>query len=97
MKEVQLKRVAKALADPQRFSILQRIGTAREMACRQLLSEFTVTPATMSHHLKELSTAGLIETRKQGQCIFARSCPDVVTDYLHELEKRLAPAGRKNG
>ncbi len=60
-------RIAKALADPTRFSILARIAAEPDMACQRLIEEFAVTPATMSHHLKELGGADLVEMRARGQ------------------------------
>lgn len=92
MTDVQFNRIAKALADPQRFAILRRIaGSRKEPACRDLVQEFEVTAATISHHLKELSTAGLVEGRKDGQCMYLSARPNVLEDYLNEIARRLLP------
>jgi ArsR family transcriptional regulator len=83
-------RIAKALADPRRFEILQTISAGRsEVACKALLAAFEVTPATMSHHLKELATAGLIEARKEGQCMHLSPRRDVIAAWRAELSRRL--------
>ncbi len=67
----QFHQVAKALADPQRFAILERIARERgELACKALVQEFPISQATISHHLKELSEAGLIDCRRKAQCAF---------------------------
>ncbi|HEY0780149.1 MAG TPA: ArsR family transcriptional regulator, partial [Gemmatirosa sp.] len=57
--------------------------------CKRMVTEFPVSQATISHHLKELSTAGLIEARREGQCGHYRVCPGVLDDYLAEVASRL--------
>ena len=90
------QRVAKALADPRRFEILERIAAAGpELACRSLNECFPVSQATISHHLKELTGAGLVEARREGQYVFYRTCPRVMRDYVAELERRLASVVRE--
>ena len=93
MEDAQFNRVAKALADPQRFAILRRIaeGGNEAVPCKSLVAQFAVTPATISHHLKELGTAGLIEGRKEGQCMYLSSNREVLAAYLREVERRLRP------
>ena len=90
MDDAQFNRIAKALADPQRFAILQQIaaGGAQEVACQAVVAQFSLRPATISHHLKELTTAGLIEGRKTGQCVQLRSKPMVLSQYLREVARR---------
>lgn len=87
----QLQRIAKALADPQRFAILQRIARQSEVACKQLVSEFSITQATISHHLKELVAADLIHYRRVGQCAMLSRGEDILVDYLDHLNRRLLP------
>jgi len=87
----QLHRIAKALADPQRFAILQRIARQPEVACKQLVSEFSITQATISHHLKELVAADLIHSRRVGQCAMLSRREDILNDYLDHLNRWLLP------
>lgn len=87
----QLLRIAKALADPQRFAILQRIAAEPEVACKTLVSEFPIKQATISHHLKELSGAGLVDTRRNGQCVQLAARRDVLREYLAELQRKMLP------
>src|SRR5215207_7081080 len=98
LNEVDFGRVAKALADPQRCEILQRMASTGELCCSALVAECGVTQATISHHLKELQTAGLLERRKDGQFAYYRFRPDVLNAYLEELRRRMrlpAGSGRK--
>ncbi|HXE54175.1 MAG TPA: metalloregulator ArsR/SmtB family transcription factor [Tepidisphaeraceae bacterium] len=98
MTDVQFNRISKALADPQRFAMLRRIaGSKKEPACMDLAREFDVTPATVSHHLKELSTAGLVEGRKEGQCMYLSANSDVLEAYLREVSRRLLPGFGSKG
>ncbi len=87
----EFQHVARALADPQRFAILERIASARdELACKTLVQELSISQATISHHLKELSEAGLIECRRKAQSAFFSLRRDVMETYRRELGRRMA-------
>jgi ArsR family transcriptional regulator, arsenate/arsenite/antimonite-responsive transcriptional repressor len=90
----QFQRVAKALADPRRFDILQRVGAQPELACQRLCDCFPVSQATISHHLKELTNAGLVECRREGQFAFYRVRAEVLAEYIAELERRIPSVER---
>lgn len=64
-REAQL--IAKALADPRRVEILKQIGRSSCMACVDLREQQPISAATMSHHIKELEMAGLIEVTREGK------------------------------
>src|SRR5215469_1315836 len=85
----QFQRIAKALADPRRFEILQHIAQQGEVGCRRLCGCFPVRQATISHHLKELASAGLVESRRDGQFVYYRTRPQVFEAYMAELRKRM--------
>jgi ArsR family transcriptional regulator len=98
----QFQRIAKALADPRRFEILEVIASAGdEMCCGAVVECFPVAQATVSHHLKELTDAGLIETRAEGQFKLLRARPEVLAEYIGELQRRVGArsvaAGRGRG
>ena len=86
----QFQRIAKALADPRRFEILEYIASRAEVGCQRLCGCFPVRQATISHHLKELTTAGLVESRKDGQFVYYRIRPMVLDEYMAELRRRTA-------
>ena len=88
-------RIAKALADPTRFSILARIAAEPDIACQHLIEEFKVTPATISHHLKELGGADLVEMRRAGKCGFLTLRADIFSAYQQELGHRLDPPKKR--
>jgi len=89
----QFQRIAKALADPRRFEILEHIAKQSEVGCRRLCGCFPVRQATISHHLKELAGAGLVESRRDGQFVYYRTRPEVLDTYMSELRRKMALQG----
>lgn len=85
----QFQRIAKALADPRRFEILEHIARQVEVGCRRLCDCFPVRQATISHHLKELASAGLVESRRDGQFVYYRVRPAILEAYMAELRSRM--------
>ena len=83
------ERIARALAEPRRVDILRDLGQAPkgEMACAVLRTKNDVTAATLSHHLKELETAGLVETEKDGKFMRITLKRPVLKAYLGQLAK----------
>ena len=90
LSEMQSAKIAKALADPQRFAILCSISEQDEFPCKELVAQFPITQATISHHLKELVAAGLITSRRQGQMAILSCRRDVCRAYTEMLTRRLA-------
>jgi ArsR family transcriptional regulator, arsenate/arsenite/antimonite-responsive transcriptional repressor len=75
------------------MALLESIGSAREYSCQKLCSEASVTKATVSHHVRELMRAGLIEERKEGQYAFYEVRREVLAAYAAELMRRVARVG----
>jgi len=46
-----------------------------------------VTPATVSHHLKILSEAGLIACRREGQFVYSQAVSETIEGYTRALTK----------
>jgi DNA-binding transcriptional ArsR family regulator len=86
--ERQFELVAKALADPRRMALLETIASGRECACAGLREQFPVSKATISHHMKELVGAGLVESRRDGQFLHYTVRRDVLEAYSAELLRR---------
>jgi ArsR family transcriptional regulator len=86
----QFERIAKALSDPRRFAMLEAIGTNCGCPNQALCQDFPVSKATISHHLKELVQAGLVETDREGQYMNLRARPDVLKAYADELVRRVS-------
>ena len=88
MDKQQFQRIAKALADPRRFEIFEVITAAGELCCGDVVECFPVAQATVSHHLKELTDAGLVETRAEGQFKYLRARSEVLAEYIEQLSER---------
>jgi ArsR family transcriptional regulator len=92
MDVIQFQRIAKALSDPRRFEILEVIAeSGMELCCGAVVERFPVAQATISHHLKELVDAGLVEARSEGQFKYLSARSDVLEEYTSELRRRLTP------
>ena len=81
----QLRAIGRVLADPHRYQILKLIAAAQCKACSDLRTAFDITAPTLSHHLKELEAAGLIEIEKRGKYVDLTFNRDVWKSYLAEL------------
>jgi ArsR family transcriptional regulator len=90
--EKQFNLIAKALADPRRMQVLEVIGGESECSCQQLTQQFPVSKATISHHIKELVRAGLVEAHKDGQFLHCEVRREVVEAYTAELLRRAGAA-----
>lgn len=85
----QFERIAKALADPRRFAMLEAIAHGEECPNQWLCRDFPVSKATVSHHIKELVRAGLVESERDGQYVSYRARPAVMRAYTAELLGRV--------
>jgi DNA-binding transcriptional ArsR family regulator len=68
--------VMKALSEPTRRAVFQRIAAAREASVAELTDGSGVTQGAISQHLKTLKTAGLVLERPQGRQVFYRVRPE---------------------
>src|SRR2546423_4215391 len=73
----------KALSDPARVSIVNRIAGQGEVCTCQLTAPLGLSQPTVSHHLRVLKGAGLIEVaRRRGTWTFYRLAPHAMAQLL---------------
>jgi ArsR family transcriptional regulator, arsenate/arsenite/antimonite-responsive transcriptional repressor len=65
----------KALADPTRIAIVNRLAQAEETCVCDLTAVFALSQPTISHHLKVLREAGLVESARRGTWAYYRVLP----------------------
>ena len=72
-----LARMFKALGDPIRLRLLSRITSAAdgEICVCDLSSAFHLTGPTISHHLRILREAGLVDSDRRGTWVYYRAVP----------------------
>ena len=68
--------VIRALADPTRRAVFERIAKSNEINVAELTRASGVTQGAVSQHLKLLKRAGLIAERPQGRNVFYRARPE---------------------
>jgi len=89
-----VERISKALADKTRLLIFEAIHIRGTMNCGEIVSLRGVTPATVSHHLRILAEAGLIECRRAGQFVHSRTNPKVLRQYTKALRELVSKRKR---
>jgi len=68
----QLAPLFKALSDPIRLRLLSLIASTSEVCVCDLTDAFDVTGATISHHLRVLREAGLVDCERRGTWVYYR-------------------------
>ena len=68
-------RLLQALADPTRLAIVRELAIAPEVCACDLTSCCDVRQPTVSHHLKVLREAGVVESERRGTWIYYRLDP----------------------
>lgn len=63
----------KALSDPIRLRLMSIIAAAEETCVCDLTAPFAVSQPTISHHLKVLREAGLVECERRGTWVWYRA------------------------
>jgi ArsR family transcriptional regulator len=76
--------IFKALSDPTRVAIVNRLGSAPEVCVCDLTAAFELSQPTISHHLRILREAGLVESESRGTWAYYRLIPEAI-ERLREV------------
>jgi DNA-binding transcriptional ArsR family regulator len=76
MQTASIDTVMRALADPTRRAVYERVVNADEITVGELTRGSGVTQGAISQHLKSLKQAGLVIERPEGRNVFYRAEPE---------------------
>ncbi|MFN3404167.1 MAG: ArsR/SmtB family transcription factor [Cytophagaceae bacterium] len=85
----QLEKIAKALGDKNRLMILQAVAKKKCINCSEFLEITNLAQPSVSHHIKILTEAGLLNTDKEGRFVklsINSSQIEFLTGFLSKLE-----------
>ncbi|WP_405497122.1 ArsR/SmtB family transcription factor [Streptomyces sp. NBC_00096] len=89
-----LAKVFKALGDPVRLRLLSMIASrdGGEICVCDLTPAFDLSQPTISHHLKLLKQAGLIDSERRGTWVYYRLLPETTDKLAAVLTRPGVPA-----
>ena len=85
----ELAAIFKALGDPTRVSIVNRLACGEACCVCDLTDAFELSQPTVSHHLRILRHAGLVAAERRGTWAYYRLVPEAI-ERLHDV---LEPVG----
>lgn len=68
----------KALADPTRVAIISRLASGEQCCVCDLTGAFELSQPTVSHHLRILRDAGLVEAERRGTFAYYWLVPEAI-------------------
>ena len=82
----------KALGDPARLRMVAMIASVPELCVCEITPAFELSSATVSHHLKALREAGLIDGERRGTFVYYRIRPEALEALSRILDVARPPA-----
>jgi len=70
-----LSSTLKAIADPARLRILSVLGSRGEACVCDLTDPLDLSQPTVSHHMRVLHDAGIVERERRGKWVYYRTVP----------------------
>ncbi|QOW10224.1 winged helix-turn-helix transcriptional regulator [Kaistella flava (ex Peng et al. 2021)] len=91
--QIELAKIAKALAHPARVAILEHLLKVNECICGEIVSELPLAQPTVSQHLKEMKNAGIIKGTIEGNSVCYCLNENIIEKlhlYFKEISTKLA-------
>ncbi len=88
--------IFEALTDPNRRKILDLLKKTEELSVGEIAQHFSISNASLSHHLSKLKATDLVVTRREGQSIYYSINTSVFEDFATVLMQLFKDRG-KNG
>ena len=83
-------KILKAISDPKRLRIVDMLSCGELCACK-ILEAFCITQPTLSHDMKVLIEAGIVNDRREGKNIFYSLNQERLTAFQDTLRKITTP------
>ena len=77
--------ILKAISDPIRLSIVQKLFTKDELCACDILDDYKITQPTLSFHMKKLTQSGLVSSRKDGTWVKYKINSEAYQKLVNEL------------
>ena len=90
-----IARIAKALGHPARIAIIEYLLSVNECICGDIVNELPLSQPTVSQHLKELRSAGIIKGNIEGNAIcycVDDSTLEILNTYFSKVIKSVTKA-----
>ena len=83
-------KILKAISDPKRLRIVDMLSCGELCACK-ILEAFRITQPTLSHDMRVLIEAGIVNDRREGKNIFYSLDQEALTAFQDTLRKITTP------
>ena len=83
-------KILKAISDPKRLRIVDMLSCGELCACK-ILEAFHITQPTLSHDMRVLTEAGIVNDRREGKNIFYSLDQERLTEFQGTLREITTP------
>jgi ArsR family transcriptional regulator, arsenate/arsenite/antimonite-responsive transcriptional repressor len=91
----ELTRLLEAVSDPVRMQIVFLLGEHAQLNVGDIARRFRISRPAISHHLKVLKEAGIVQSEKSGQEIYYRIDSQRLVAALRALADKLEQSSSK--
>lgn len=81
----------KALSDPTRLRLFSLVASTSQVCACDLTEPLGVSQPTVSHHLKVLTTAGLLEREQRGKWVYFSASSQAMAELSTFLDPTAVP------